>query len=158
MNHFVWDFSPCLRDNTIQHISGKSLRRQPENYEDPRAIFHSHSPNLSRPHWGNGKIQAAQVQESMKTQTVSQAEVITPVCCHPLACLLTLSFLINKGLLQWYLNVNKAICDLINPDGRVCPFRPSPFYQFWTILRSFSPCGRQFLSAVFLPWLFPVFF
>lgn len=134
MTHLVWEFSPCLKDCTIPQVSGKSLRRWPENCEGPKAIFHSDSPMISRPLWEDGKMDAGPSTGISAAPSLSQAEANYPCLPHLLACLLGLaSVLIRKRLLPWCLKVNKAICDLINQDGQVCPFLPSPLYWAWTM-------------------------
>lgn len=86
--------------------------------------------------------------------------IISP-CPYLLACLLRLaSVLIRKRLLWWCLNVNKAICDLMNPDGQVCPSLPSP-YRVWTIKGVFlqgegSACLRRIRLHFLWSTSFPV--
>lgn len=83
MNHLAWDFSLCLGDNTIQHISGESLRRHPEHWRVPAPLFTkladpSEAKERSRQH-GTGICGAG---------TVSQAGAnYLSAITHQLACL-----------------------------------------------------------------------
>lgn len=141
MNHVAWEFSPCLRDRTIPHVSGKSLRRWPENLRVLELFFTVTRQGSADPSEPMERWTLDQAPESAPLSPWVRLELIILACPHWLSCLLGLaSVLIRKRLLPWRLHVNKAICDLINPDGQVCPFLPSPLYWVWM---SFSPCRGQ---------------